>query len=352
MLDEKNQLVIPTGYMGSGSSALTDILSEFDSFHNPNGSFEYVFLHCPDGVFDLEDKLLLGNNALRSDEALHSFSKKMKMLYDVPFWWPGNYKKFLSENFLEITNAYIESLVDFESDNFWYHQEKHGLAAFPKLAFNKVIRTLTRNNITPLKPLYYKGMILSFPTPDVFYEKSRQYIEQVLQELVQPEKGLIVDQLILPHNAWRIDNYFDGYAECFIVDRDPRDTFILNKYLWEKRYGTRGTAYPTDVHVFCTYYKKIRGSEIPSTSTHVHRIHFEDLIYRYDETIDILCRILKLNKTAQRQYSKFNPRKSIHNTQLFLNPTYKDETLIIERELEEYLYSHPYEFTPNQKEAF
>ena len=81
-----HKLIVPTGYMGSGSSALTDLISEFEGYAADNGSFEYVFLHCPEGLFDLEDKLLLGNNALRSDEALHSFEKRMRQLYKSKLW--------------------------------------------------------------------------------------------------------------------------------------------------------------------------------------------------------------------------------------------------------------------------
>lgn len=75
-----NKILVPTGYMGSGSSAVTDILAEIDGCSARNGDFEFVFLHCPNGVFDLEDKLLHGNNAIRSDEALHSFLGTMKQL--------------------------------------------------------------------------------------------------------------------------------------------------------------------------------------------------------------------------------------------------------------------------------
>ena len=87
-----NQLVVPISYMGSGSSAITDLVSEIKGYEAQNDTFEYVFLHCPNGVFDLEDKLLVGNNALRSDEALHSFCDTMKQLYDKKWWCVGNYK--------------------------------------------------------------------------------------------------------------------------------------------------------------------------------------------------------------------------------------------------------------------
>ena len=58
------------------------MFSEIDDVNADKGTFEYVFLHCPNGVFDLEDKLLYGNNAIRSDEALHTFLSTMKQLYD------------------------------------------------------------------------------------------------------------------------------------------------------------------------------------------------------------------------------------------------------------------------------
>ena len=94
-----NKIIIPTGYMGSGSSAITDIVREFSGYEASQGDFEYVFLHCPGGVFDLEDKLLIGNNANRSDEALHTFENTMRELYKCKFWWPANYKKNLIQTF-------------------------------------------------------------------------------------------------------------------------------------------------------------------------------------------------------------------------------------------------------------
>ena len=75
-MENKKKIIIPTGYMGSGSSAITDLFSEIDGVNASRGTFEYVFMHCPNGIFDLEDKLLIGNNAVRSDEALHSSSEK------------------------------------------------------------------------------------------------------------------------------------------------------------------------------------------------------------------------------------------------------------------------------------
>ena len=107
----ENKLIIPTGYMGSGSSAITDLICEFDGYEADNGTFEYVFLHCPDGLFDLEDKLLIGNNSMRSDEAIRSFEKRMYELYSNKYWWVANYKKRIGREFWKYTKDFTESLV-------------------------------------------------------------------------------------------------------------------------------------------------------------------------------------------------------------------------------------------------
>ena len=49
-----NKIIVPTGYMGSGSSAITDLISEFKDCQNEHKDYEYVFLHSPNGLFDLE----------------------------------------------------------------------------------------------------------------------------------------------------------------------------------------------------------------------------------------------------------------------------------------------------------
>ena len=39
------RIIVPTGYMGSGSSAITGLLSEFKNCSNEYKSFEYIFLY-------------------------------------------------------------------------------------------------------------------------------------------------------------------------------------------------------------------------------------------------------------------------------------------------------------------
>ena len=220
-----NKLIIPTGYMGSGSSAITDLICEFDGFDAENGTFEYVFMHCPDGLFDLEDKLIIGNNSMRSDEAIRSFEKRMYELYNRKFWWVANYKKKIGKEFWKITQDFIDSLVQYKSDSYWYMQERLNLYRFIIMGFRAVLRVISGGRINLNRPLEYKPMRISFLNEQQFYEKAGTYINNFLKCMGIEEKNIILDQLLLPHNIYRAEKYFDDRMECFVVNRDPRDDF-------------------------------------------------------------------------------------------------------------------------------
>lgn len=338
-----NKIVIPVSYMGSGSSALTDLLSEFKGYEAKNGDFEYVFLHCPNGLFDLEMKLLQNNTSLRSDEALHSFQKTMKELYDKKYYWVGNYKEHIGSKFMDYTNDFIDGLIEIKPDNYWYYQENTNLRMFFLLVKNKLMKLLSANKLQGKKPLVYDQMWLSYIKPAEFYEKSKVYLNKIWSELGLHDRNIVLDQLLLPQNIERMHHYFEDNAIAFVVDRDPRDVFILNKYVWAK--DNQQIPYPNDVKIFCSCYRKLRQLEKETNSANIMRVHFEDLIYDYDDTVKSILGMLDLNESDHiGKLKKFNPEISIHNTQVFrCKPEYIEEVKIIEEELKEFLYAFPYE---------
>lgn len=341
---ENNKIIVPTGYMGSGSSVVTDLISEFEGFEAAKGTFEYVFLHCPNGVFDLEDKLLIGNNAIRSDEALHSFYETMKQLYDKKYWWVGHYKDIIGEDFLEMTKEYIEDLTQYKPQFYWYYQENTNVRMFFQLVVKRIVKMLTLNRVELKKPLLHSPMRVSYVSADEFYAKSKKYIYQILNKLGASEKNIILDQLLLPFNLYRMGNYFDDNVEVFVVERDPRDMFLMNKYVYAKRNDQ--VPYPTDVYEFCDCYRRLREMEKLCQNEHIYRFKFEDFIYKYDETVARVQQILSAEGQVPAHVLKrqcFNPEKSINNTQVFYNnDAYAEETKVIENLLGDFLYEFPY----------
>ena len=219
---ETKKVIIPTGYMGSGSSAITDLLDGLEDFDVSRSTFEFVFLHCPNGVFDLEDKLLFGNNAVRSDEALHSFYKTMQQLYNKKYWWVGHYDKYIGSEFWQVTEKYINELIEFSPEYYWYYQENTVPRMVPQLFLNKILRHLPKCKRFIKKPLVYSPMWISYVDRETFYNVTKKYIYNIFDIMGKRNKHIVLDQLLLPFNLYRFSNYFDDDVEVFVVERDPR----------------------------------------------------------------------------------------------------------------------------------
>ena len=318
------KIIIPTGYMGSGSSAVTDLLREYPVINTKNADFEYIFLHAPNGVFDLENKLLKNNNAIRSDEALKTFKYFMTSLYEYRGWWPAGYRQKVSKNIDNIVEEYINNLTTSEFPGAWYYYEKPSTTIWLLNAIKNRIFRLLNIRTKKIRP---KQQQLSFSllSPDEFYKYSKN------------DDYVVLDQLLLPHNLQTIENYKMDNLYPIIVSRDPRDVFISNKYYWYP--DNYQVPYPLDPYEFCKYYKTVRKSE-PHSNNRILRINFEDLILNYEQSVELIENYLELPKGSHKEKLKYlNPNLSINNIQIYnRNDKYKDEVTIIEQELSEYLY--------------
>ncbi len=337
-----NKIVIPAGYMGSGSSAVTDLLSEVEGYTSTNGNFEYVFMHCPNGMFDLEDKLLRGNNAIRSDEALHSFSRCMHDLFCKKHFWVGEYKRRIGPKFEEYYQEFLDSITDAQfSETYWYYQEWPFLKGYIHKAVTRGLRILTGNRKVFKPALRYKPMQISYADEETFYGSARTFLDKIYAELGIGKSNLILDQFLLPHNLHRMAHYFTDNSKAVVVERDPRDVFLLNKYYWDK--AGSAVPYPMDVRQFCVNYRKMRQCEIPCDNPNILRIHFEDLVYRYEETKKRIFAFLDIQDAQHTQpKTKFIPEKSMRNTQLFnRDAAFAAEAEYIAKELKDYIYEFP-----------
>lgn len=326
-----DKIIVPMSYMGSGSSAVTDLLKEYEGINTKNSDFEYVFLYAPDGLFDLEYKLLYNNNAIRSDEAIKNFRKLMEKLYHYDGWGIANYKDKISHNFLNVVESYLDSIITSKYQGIWYYHQKPSKIAW----FLRVIRRIIFKKTTKPKQVQLE---MSMVSSDDFYEKSRKFILNVIKEISDIEEYIVLDQLLLPHNLNIIDNYKIEELFPIIISRDPRDVFIMNKYFWKPR--NQEVPYPTDVKEFCNYYKMMRENE-KKTNTLALRLNFEDLVLNYEETKQDIENFIGIDSVHHKaKFEYFNPAISVNNLQVYnRDDKYREEVEMIELELSEYLYN-------------
>ncbi|WZU00065.1 hypothetical protein MGH68_10535 [Erysipelothrix sp. D19-032] len=75
-------------------------------------------------------------------------------------------------------------------------------------------------------------------------------MDKLFHMIGNDKRALILDQFLLPFNLHRYENYFNDHIKVVVVERDPRDVFLLNKYVHIA--SGESVPYPTDVVHFAS----------------------------------------------------------------------------------------------------
>ena len=172
--------------------------------------------------------------------------------------------------------------------------------------------------------------------PENFVEKTQNYVRRILEAagLVDGKYIIMLDQPFPPNDPSVVFHYYDDpYA--IIVNRDPRDLYVLVKHL---RFSKARFIPHDTVENFVKYYRAVSYYNQNEDKSRILRIQFEDLIYEYDATVKRIEEFLHIDKhISPRKY--LDPQISIKNTYMMdLFPEDKEDIAYIEKELPEYLF--------------
>lgn len=357
-----------TGNYGVGSSAVLDLLCEYSCngtiVKDMPGGYEHTTLYHPGGLFDLEDKLLVGNDAMRSDEALKTFEKEMYRLNNNNFGWFGSFRKLFGNAFELNMKEFMESLHPFHTEKKYYGQYKRVIFNPLKIPIQVAAKILLGRNIYKWGRQYiyssmHPKMRVAFPTEKEYYAAARKFVENYMAMYKENGKeNTLFDRLLLCHDVYRMPRYFDENFRLIIVRRDVRDVFALNKYIWRQMERINlGSMLPTrNVEEFIDYWRRISDYENRKKieDNRILTIHFEDMVYHYDDALKKIEEHCDLNKKFHVDIKKyFNPERSMKNTQVYrIKSIPQREIELIEKELPEYCYDFPYENRTDLKEMF
>ena len=365
-MNDKVMNVAVVGFFGSGSSAVIDLLKEYDNCGIALGidergierPYEHKLLYSKGGLFETSILLRDINTAYGSDIYINSFMNNMKRLYYNNFVSFGSYKKLLGDVFIESIQLFLRDLGVVKLNNGLSRSEHKIVSYFSplmailqiaaKVVYNKPIYKFGKSNLMNHDPYYF-----CMPRSNDIYDASRLFIDRYFDMCYQQDKKVMIyDQLIHPQHVGIVDDFFYENFRAIIVKRDPRDVFCLSKYVWSKPPHGFSAPLPNDAIQFADFWKKI--TKIDSISDKVLVISFEDLVYQYEETKQMITRFIGLNdKNHNAPQKYFDPRKSIRNTQLFLRDEKKqEESKKIAQLLPNLLYSFPYEIEYSMKDTF
>ena len=329
-----------SGFFSSGSSAVVDLLKEFNNTYECNA--EIRIIKDPYGISQLEQSLVHHWELLNSSAAIRDFLHICRIYnrYNNGIFSPAglSYAKKINSNFMEITENYIKDLVDYEYQSDFYYQKikkPYYRYVMDRIRFgieyysNGKIRSANRNN-----PVSY----FSHPTEEQFLKATRNYLKNVfspcLPESVN-EGTIILDQAISTNDTDAIFRYFDD-AKLIIVDRDPRDMYVEDLERWRENLD-KDTESAEAGHRYVMRHKALR--EGIKESDRVKTIRFEELINNYDEMVIDIVDFLNMdirNHVHPKQF--LNPDKSRKNIGIWKKyyNKYKDALDMIAESLPNY----------------
>ena len=335
------KVITCTGYYCTGSSAITDLFSEFDNV-SCKGEVEMRFVYDPYGISDLEYNIIDNPNRHNTDNAIKKF------LYIMKFWSRvgpiKRYEKHFNNKLMFLTYQYVKELVTFKYTGSWHYDiyERGRIFYIFDRLFYKIKQLLNRlfNCKFQGRGLISKNAnsYLCNINEKGFIEATKKYTRNLINEYDKEDKEFIMmDQVVPSSNIERYIRYFDD-IKVVVVDRDPRDVFLFEML------KLRGTIVPHDVKQFCEWYKWTRSldkNKNSCTNKNIKYIYFEDLIYHYDETVESLIDFVGLDKNNHvNKFKYFKPEISKKNTRLWeQNSIYNEDIKYIEKELSIFLYN-------------
>lgn len=339
-------IITCASYYATGSSAVTDLFSEF-AHCSSAGNYEFRFIHDPDGVRDLEYNLIENNNRHNTSAAIKRFLKYTKYISGNPI--RKNYSRIMGQGgFYRLSKEFVDQITELQTHAWWHYDQiqKGPAVVYLDAAISKIL-TLIQGKHARYSKRYSvldvtrEQSYFSAIDRQTFCRLARNYIAKVVDAMNRDHADYVmIDQLLPPSNLNQYLNYFDDDIRVVVVERDPRDLYLCTKeYIREKVIPI------DDVKEFCQWYeitRRHRKTEVYD-SQKVYFLHFEDLVYRYEETRDRLVAFVGMDpKDHIHPLTSFNPAVSIRSTNLKARfPQYREDVAYIEKTLPEYLYEFP-----------
>ena len=329
-MKEKLKYIVINGFGWSGSSALVDFMREFDRACVPEEEFR--ILKEPFGVIDLDRALNDSLELLNEDIAIRCFRELCAVYYRMngrfkPFGF--NMKKDFGVNFYKISEKYIDELVD-----DWYHSHWWFITMRDSRFRIMLWAALRRLHIYDRYDHF--DMSLYTKSEEEFLAITKRYIDRIFLDLTKGmDKDIIVLDQAVPTSRPEYAKRYMRNAKVIVVDRDPRDQYIdlINNNMLIGP-DIRKTH---NVKLFVKWFMRYH---IPwREGVDAVRIQFEDLVLKYDETIEKVCDYAGLDlkdHTNPKKY--FDPAVSARNTGLWRTYEYQEDMRKIENALPDFIF--------------
>jgi len=324
-------IVTSTGYGGTGSSAVSDILLEFSKI-NHTGSRECWLFQDLYGIRDLHYYLTSGFHRSKTSFAIEKFESLINRNLK-------EYEYFFGKHFYEDIEEFLKSLNLSTFKKSKSDFERHGIdiAGLVKLVSQIFIKRQSQMELTYGKNIRINKKI-NYLHEHEYVNAVQNLVKKIFNENPKFTKydHIYMDQIVPANQVANYSQYFPN-IRIIIVDRDPRDLFMLNNIIWK---GAPFICDTSNVNQYIGWYRAIRRDQertIPIDN--VMHIDFEKLILDYDNSLLKLINFIGIKSENHNYKLKyFNPDKSRINMRLWESrPEFSSAIQKIEDELSDFI---------------
>lgn len=299
------KLVSVGGFGWSGSSAVTELLSEYEGVtadyaglpSNVNlqlskKCFEFELCRGAGGLFSLE-KAFETHNFMERDAAVRLFLELANYLY-------LNVRSFYGEEFIELTAGFLNQLIAGRAVNGGGFDYCHQLEPLGHAAVHRFLGCPDEPN---KEFMYY----LKNLTIREYRELAHGYLQKLLR-LIVTDDWLVLDQAT-SDATFDIDKYrtYFGPIKNIFVWRDPREVYAASQM-----YAGNQAFFPKDPNEFVVVYRDTISRALAVKDPDFLTVHFDSLLYHYDQEIARIEAFLGLTPGQHvRKQTRFVPEQSI-----------------------------------------
>lgn len=332
----EHKFITCTGYGGTGSSIISDLMMEFQNVKSCGSDFEMTLAFDHHGISDLQHYIVDDFERNKVSEGIFEFQRHVKRL-------SRSYKNKLDIAFEQQMDDYINNIIDVKwmgtsiQQRFRYPRwQRLLLYRIPDLIQSILFKysdgyehTTKFKRKLPIvmsygKDKFFESTVLMFKTLLDSFDKDFRY------------EYLCFDQLVPAYSFSRYSNYFPN-IKIIVVDRDPRDLYLLNELYWHE-----GWIPSENIETYIKWFKLIREQRVhEKIPFNVLFVNFEKSIFHYSDFLEDVLSFVGLDKEQHiRPLQFFSPERSRKNVRLWLNSNSKNsEIMRIEKELERYCWS-------------
>ena len=295
----KKNLIFIAGLGSTGSSAVCDLLSEYDGILCPKD--EWRIWVDPDGLLDLLNNLSNESTIFTHNIALKRYYALVNKLINARFGSYSNLKlpKWIKRTYSRLTAEINKKFDVSEYRGLWYG-ESNKLFSIANFRFNRIL--------WKYKYINHKIYSIKFNNNDVTHEIG-DYFQKIIFEEINNENITTVG-VNENFSILRTSDLFKLHknTKIILVIRNPLDV-----YADSLRVGW--LAMPYNIDKFIVFQNNLYKQLTKIYNSHskcIHLIRFEDLCKNYDHELNKLKNFLPDTLIAQKN-KIFDPNISIKN---------------------------------------